>query len=71
MKRFQVSKCFEKIDLTNYFILLYTSPHDGKLNLNTLIKRGGGNRPYDARQPTSDAWKGAKSYRSGKTGSGR
>jgi hypothetical protein len=32
----------------------YTSSHDGKLNLNTLIKSGGGNRPHDARQPASD-----------------
>lgn len=35
---------------------------DGKRHNNTLIQRGGGTRPYDARQPVK-FHKGATSYR--------
>ena len=49
--------------LTEYLNMSYTLIQRWKINI-SLIKSGGGNRPYDARQPVRDlTYKGANSYK--------
>mgnify|MGYP003399304019 CR=1 len=49
--------------LTEYLNMSYTLIQRWKINI-SLIKSGGGNRPYDAQQPVRDlTYKGANSYK--------